>query len=76
MNCRYSIVIQWSEEDGCFVVTLPEFTDVSQPATHGDTYQEAARHGQEVLETLIEMYREEGKPLPEPIKYRRSLQVA
>lgn len=73
MSCRYSIVIQWSEEDKCFVVMLPEFTDVSQPATHGDTYQEAARHGEEVLETLIEIYREDGKPLPEPI-YARSLQ--
>lgn len=24
----YTILIQWSDEDNCFVVFLPEFTDV------------------------------------------------
>ena len=33
---------------------------------HGATYAEAAHNGQEVLEMLIEVYREDGKPLPEP----------
>jgi predicted RNase H-like HicB family nuclease len=76
MNCHYSVVIQWSEEDGCFVVMLPEFTDVYQPVTHGHTYEEAAKHGQEVLETLIEIYQQDGKPLPKPIILGESLQVA
>ena len=76
MNCHYSIVIQWSEEDGCFVVMLPEFIDVYQPVTHGQTYEEAAIQGQEVLETLIEIYRQDGKSLPKPITLGESLQVA
>ena len=31
---KYTVIIQWSEEDKCFVVGLPEFNDVMQPVTH------------------------------------------
>ncbi|OKH39180.1 hypothetical protein NIES2101_35715 [Calothrix sp. HK-06] len=51
---KYSIVIQWSDEDKCYVVSLPDFTDVYQPFTHGDTYEEALKNAQEVLEMLID----------------------
>jgi antitoxin HicB len=60
---RYSMVIQWSEEDQAFIVKLPEFPNCR---THGATYEEAVKNGQEVLELVIESYREEGTPLPEP----------
>jgi len=58
------MVIEWSNEDSAFLVRLPEFHDVR---THGDTYREAVRHGEEVLELLIDSYREEGRALPEPL---------
>ncbi len=61
---KYTIVIQWSNEDNCFVVFLPEFEDVMQPVTHGETYQEAFENAQEVLELLIDSLIEENKPLP------------
>lgn len=67
MNKLYSMVIQWSEEDGCFVVFLPDFSGlVMQPCTDGKTYEEAARHGQEAIASLVEWFEAEGKPLPEP----------
>lgn len=66
MNSPYSLIIQWSEEDRLFVVSWPEFTDVMQPCTHG----------QELLETLIELYQEDGKPLPEPQTLGKRLQIA
>jgi antitoxin HicB len=67
MKAHYSMVIQWSEEDKCYVVMLPEFVGmVNQPCTDGATYEEAAKHGQEAIETLIEWFQEQGKPLPEP----------
>ena len=47
-----------------------------QPCTHGHTYEEAAKHGQELLETLIELYQEDGKPLPEPKTLGKRLQIA
>lgn len=73
---KYTITIQWSEEDQCYVVFLPEFEDVMQPCTHGDTYEEAVKNAQEVLELLIESAIEEGEPLPEPKIYRTQSQVA
>lgn len=76
MKNYYTLIIQWSPEDNCFVVTLPEFTDIKQPATHGDTYEEAAKHGQELLETLIEIYQQDGKPLPEPQTLGETVRVA
>jgi antitoxin HicB len=63
---KYTIVIQWSNEDKCYVVSLPDFTDVMQPCTHGDTYEEALKNAQEVLEMLISSYLEDGQPIPEP----------
>ena len=63
---KYTIVIQWSESDQCYVVLLPEFTNVMQPCTHGDTYEEAVKNAQEVLEMLISSSLEDGEPLPEP----------
>ncbi|AFW93501.1 hypothetical protein ANA_C10707 [Anabaena sp. 90] len=63
---KYTIVIQWSNEDKCYVVSLPDFTDIMQPCTHGDTYEEALKNAQEVLEMLISSYLEDGQPIPEP----------
>jgi len=64
MNYKYSIIIQWSEEDQLFLVTLPEFTDVMQPCTHGKDYQQALQNAQDLIESLIEIYQEDNKPLP------------
>src|SRR5262245_4446423 len=66
LPCRYSMVIQWSDEDQVYVVTLPEFHGCK---THGATYEEAARRGQETLESLIETFQADGQPLPEPVKF-------
>jgi predicted RNase H-like HicB family nuclease len=64
MNLHYSVLIQWSDEDQVYVVSLPEFGPYAH--THGDTYEEALKNAQEVLELLVETYQEEGKPLPQP----------
>jgi predicted RNase H-like HicB family nuclease len=71
--CRYSMLIQWSDEDKAYLVTLPEFGPYAK--THGANYEEAARHGREALESLIEAYLAEGRPLPEPTKYGSSVTV-
>ena len=73
---KYTILIQWSDEDNCFVVFLPEFEDVMQPVTHGDSYGEAIANAEEVLELLIESYREEGKALPATKKFEKLFRVA
>lgn len=62
---KYAMNIQWSEEDNCYLVGLPDFPG-QQWRTHGDTYAEAVANGVEVLELLIEDYQLAGEPLPNP----------
>lgn len=54
---------------------LPEFEDVMQPVTHGDSYEEAIYNAREVLELLIESCKVEGKPLPATKNLERLFQI-
>ena len=65
MKHQYSIIIQWSDEDKKYVVSLPEFGPYAH--THGDSYEEALKNGQEILELLIEDYQVRNQKLPEPL---------
>ncbi|BDA67673.1 hypothetical protein CAL7716_018390 [Calothrix sp. PCC 7716] len=61
---KYQMLIQWSEEDNCFLVGFPDFPG-QRWRTHGDTYEEAVTNGIEALESLIIAYKATGEPLPE-----------
>ena len=65
MKLHYSVVIQWSDEDQKYIVSLPEFGPYAR--TSGATYEEALKNGREVLELLIEDYQIRGKDLPQPL---------
>lgn len=68
---RYAMVIEWSDEDQAYVVSFPEWeaTGLYFVHTHGDTYEEAVKNGQEVLAQLVARAQEQGKHLPEPRRY-------
>jgi antitoxin HicB len=67
VKSKYRVNIIWSEQDGCYLVELPEFAHkLQQYFTHGDTYVEAVANAQEVLDLLIEDYKAQGKSLPQP----------
>jgi predicted RNase H-like HicB family nuclease len=67
MQYKYRVNLVWSDEDKCYLVELPEFSnDLQRYFTHGDTYAEAIANVEEVLELLIEDYEASGKPLPSP----------
>lgn len=72
MDCRYSMVIQWSDEDQVFIVTMPEFGGCK---IHGSTYEEAVKQGQEALESLIDAFQADGKPLPQPATHGSPVSV-
>ena len=62
-----SMVIQWSEDDQLFLVTIPEFSElVVMPCTHGKTREEAIRNSEDVIEMYLEAWRVEGVAIPEP----------
>jgi predicted RNase H-like HicB family nuclease len=60
---HYSMLIEWSDEDQAYIVSLPEFPGNH---THGDTYEEAVKQGQDLIESLIMWAQQDGKPLPQP----------
>ena len=61
---KYSILIQWSEEDKVYIASLPEWGKYAK--THGDSYEEALENAKEVLEDLQYGYHQMGKPIPQP----------
>lgn len=66
---HYSMVIVWSDEDQAFLVHLPEWEHgerVFGPVTHAETYEEAAKNGQEALASLIASWQDLGWELPAP----------
>ncbi len=62
---KYKMVIEWSNEDNCFLVGFPDFIG-QKWRTHGDTYAEAVANGEEALESLILAYEATGESLPNP----------
>jgi antitoxin HicB len=59
----YRAVVEWSQEDECFVARAPAFEVL---AAHGDT-PEAAIHELHVAgEATVALMRETGRPVPEP----------
>jgi len=62
---KYQMLLQWSEEDDCFLVGFPDFPG-QQWRTQGETYQEAVTNGIEALESLVAAYETTGESLPQP----------
>ena len=60
---HYSMVLEWEPEGGVYVVSVPELPGCR---THGSTYEETVKHGQEVIELWIDSTREDGFPVPPP----------
>jgi predicted RNase H-like HicB family nuclease len=62
------MIVQWSDEDQLFLVTIPEFSDrVVMPCTHGKTRTESIRNGEEVIEMYIEPWQAEGQSFLNPV---------
>ena len=48
---HYSMIIQWSVEDDVYIVTVPELPGC---ITHGATYEDAVKQGQDAIESWID----------------------
>ena len=58
---RYAMVIEWSDEDQLFLVSIPDFPGAH---THGRTRAEAAAMGEEVIALLLD-----GEVKPPPARF-------
>ena len=67
MNENYSIVIQWSQKDNCFVASLPEWNNIN---TQGESYEQALNNAQKVLTILVESSLSQGHSLPEVTTFK------
>ena len=64
---NYSITLMWSDEDDCYIATIPELPGLS---SHGETTEEALEQAKLAAEGYIEILAEDGDPIPEPLKVK------
>ncbi len=60
---RYELIIYWSKADDCFVVEVPELPGCM---SDGQTYAEAVRNAETVIDEWMTTARALGRPIPEP----------
>lgn len=60
-SARYAKIVEWSEEDNCFVGSCP---GLLFGGCHGDDEQAVFAQLCEIVTETIDLYRRDGKPLP------------
>ena len=60
---KYELIIYWSNEDGAFVVEVPELPGCM---ADGASYEEALAKAQTVIQEWIETAKTIGRQIPEP----------
>lgn len=60
---RYAKVVEWSDEDGCFVGSAP---GLLYGGCHGPDELQVFAELCDIVEETIEIYRQDGRPLPPP----------
>ncbi|PAX57934.1 type II toxin-antitoxin system HicB family antitoxin [Brunnivagina elsteri] len=63
MKLRYKINIYWSEEDQAFIAEVPELAGC---AADGETYQEALKNVEIIMQEWVETAQELGRIILEP----------
>ena len=62
-SARYVKIVEWSEEDGCYVGSCP---GLLFGGCHGDDERAVFAELCVIVEETIDLYRADGKPLPPP----------
>jgi predicted RNase H-like HicB family nuclease len=60
---RYELIIYWSKDDNSFVVEVPELPGCM---ADGQSYAEAVKNAEEIIDEWIEPARKLVRPIPEP----------
>ena len=63
MAAKYEIIIYWSEEDKAYLAEVPELPGCM---ADGESYQEALRNAEVIIQEWIETACELGRHIPEP----------
>ena len=60
---RYVKIVEWSEEDQCYVGSCP---GLFYAGCHGNDEKQVFAELCEIVDETVELYIQDGKPLPEP----------
>lgn len=64
---KYVKLVEWSDEDSCFIGSCPELLI---GGCHGNDPRSVFNELCEIIEETIELYKQDGKPLPKPMSGR------
>jgi predicted RNase H-like HicB family nuclease len=62
-SARYVKIVEWSEEDQCFVGSSP---GLFYGGCHGEDEKAVFAELCDIVEETIQLYKRDGKPLPPP----------
>ena len=71
-EARYIKLVEWSDEDECFIGSCPE---LFYGGCHGDNEREVFDELCQIVGETIELYRQYSKPLPSPLSGREFVNV-
>ena len=63
MSHKYEIIIYWSEEDQAFIAEVPELPGCM---ADGNTYVDAVKNAEQVIDEWIETAQSLGREIPKP----------
>jgi len=66
-EAKYVKIIEWSEEDKCFVGSCPE---LFYGGCHGENEYQVFEELCQTIEETIQLYQQDSKPLPQPFSGR------
>ncbi len=66
-SARYVKIVEWSDEDSCYVGSSP---GLLYGGCHGDDERQVFEELCQIVEEIIELYQQDGKPLPPPTSGR------
>lgn len=69
---KYVKLVEWSEEDGCFIGSCPE---LFYGGCHGDDPRAVFDELCQIVEEMVELYQQEGKPLPAPLSGKQFVNI-
>jgi predicted RNase H-like HicB family nuclease len=66
-SARYVKIVEWSNDDACYVGSSP---GLLLGGCHGDDEREVFAELCQIVEETIDLYHQDGKPLPPPTSGR------
>ena len=70
-NYEYTINIQFSKKDNCYIATVSELGQYI--SAFGDTYEDALREIQTVIDLTLQTYKDDNLTPPKPKEIKKAI---